>query len=152
MDYQHVLFLIEHCYNLLFFVIHLEIKFAFLFSCLRGKLDFSKFPIITLLHSYGISKPNSFSASVLFPKSMMRYSLFLFIHRKGTFGTIDKYSSIVPKVPFSFYYNVTLSSFQISFTYSSIVRSDENLPALLTFISADFAHPVSSLYASSTLF
>ena len=39
-------------------------------------------------------------------------------------------------------YFVTESSFQISSTYSLIVRSEENLPALAVFIIAMRAHPL----------
>lgn len=49
-------------------------------------------------------------------------------------------------------YNITLSSFQISFTYSSIVLSEVNLPQHAVLSSAILAHPSVSIYASSTCF
>ena len=54
----------------------------------------------------------------------------------------------------SYTYNSTLILLrcQMSFTYSSIVLSEENFPTLATFNIADFAHAFSSLYAASTFF
>ena len=47
---------------------------------------------------------------------------------------------------------VTFSKCQISCTYSSMVRSEENLPQQATFKIADFAQPSRSRYFASTCF
>lgn len=64
--------------------------------------------------------------------------------------------SLHPVFPFSILFDyfliVTLSSFQISSTYSWIVLSDVNLPVHATFKIALFAQADSFLYAFSTRF